>query len=364
MVHAAQRRRPVAAFAAMQSRQIAGAGEHSITRVSAYAVPATSTKGEGYSVLQIETQSGVTGYGECSPISASDVKSLSSIIGGKSAFAYEPLSEMAPHSTRGGVNMALLDIAGKIIKAPVYRVLGGPTRTKARAVARLRGSTDAEIISAAKNHATSGVRAFLVPIEPPPARNQGSLFIKTNLDRLDALRAAVPKADFAIAGASQLTPSDAASLASAAEKDRPLWFDQPCDITNLDALRKVCDETVVPVAFGRGIGNPGIFQDLLRGGLIDLVRPDLLVYGISGLCRIAAMAETYYVAVAPLHDAGPIATAAALQAAASMPNFFALEVPEGGIGTLKIKDGFFELPKEPGLGINVDRSKFERSRIA
>lgn len=364
MIHATQRRKPLAAFAGMQSRQIAAAGEHSIAKVSAYAVAAPSAKGEGYSVLQIETQSGVTGYGECGPISAVDVKALSSIIGGKSAFGYEPLSEMAPYSTRGGVNMALLDIAGKITKAPVYRVLGGPTRTKARAIARLQGSTDAEIISGAKEYATSGVRAFLVPIEPPPARNQGSLFIKTNLDRLNALRAAVPKADFAIAGASQLTPSDAASLASAAEKDRPLWFDQPCDITNLDALRKVCDETVVPVAFGRGISNPGVFQDLLRGGLIDLVRPDLLVYGISGACRLAAMAETYYVAVAPLHDAGPIATAAALQAAASMPNFFALEVPEGGIGTLKIKDGFFELPKDPGLGINVDRSKFERSRIA
>lgn len=364
MVHATQRRRPIAAFAAMQSRQMAGAREHSIAKVLAYAVPPASTKGEGYSVLQIETQSGVTGYGECGPISAADVKALSSIIAGKSAFAYEPLSEMAPHSTRGGVNMALLDIAGKITKAPVYRVLGGPTRTKARAVARLQGSTDAEIISEAKNHATAGVRAFLVPIEPPSARNQGSLFIKMNLDRLDALRAAIPKADFAIAGASQLTPSDAASLASAAEKDRPLWFDQPCDIANLDALRKVCDETVVPVAFGRGIGNPGVFQDLLRRGLIDLVRPDLLVYGISGACRLAAMAETYYVAVAPLHDAGPIATAAALHAAASMPNFFALEVPSGGMGTLKIKDGFFELPKDPGLGINVDGSKFERSRIA
>jgi galactonate dehydratase len=264
MVHATQRRRAIAGFAAMQSRQMAGAGEHSIAKVLAYAVPPASTKGEGYSVLRIETKSGVTGYGECGPISVADVKALSSIIAGKSAFAYEPLSEIAPRSTRGGVNMALLDIAGKITKAPVYRVLGGPTRTKARAVARLQGSTDAEIISEAEKHATAGVRAFLVPIEPPSARNQGSLFIKTNLDRLNALRAAIPKADFAIAGASQLTPSDAASLASAAEKDRPLWFDQPCDITNLDALRKVCDETVVPVAFGRDIGNPGVFQDLLR----------------------------------------------------------------------------------------------------
>jgi galactonate dehydratase len=260
--------------------------------------------------------------------------------------------------------MALLDIAGKVTNAPVYRVMGGPTRAKARAIARLQRSTESDMIAEAKKHTASGVKAFLVPIEPPPARNQGSLFIKSNLDRLNALRAGVPNVDFAISCSSLLTPSDAASLAAAVEKARPLWFDQPCDITNLDALRKLCDETVVPVAFGRGISNPGTFQDLLRAGLIDLVRPDLLLYGISGVCRIAAMAETYYVAVAPLHDAGPIATAAALQAAASMPNFFALEMPEDGIGSLTIRDGFFELPKGPGLGIDVDRSKFERGRIA
>jgi galactonate dehydratase len=93
------------------------------------------------------------------------------------------------------------------------------------------------------------------------------------------------------------------------------------------------------------------------------VRPDLLIYGISGVCRIAAMAETYYVAMAPWHDAGPIATAAAIHAAAAMPNFFAFQIPASGIGSLTLSNGFFELPKAPGLGITVDKSSFERNRI-
>jgi galactonate dehydratase len=76
------------------------------------------------------------------------------------------------------------------------------------------------------------------------------------------------------------------------------------------------------------------------------------------------MAETYYTAVAPAHDAGPIATAAALHAAASMPNFFVLQIPGSGIGSTIIRDGFFELPKGPGLGITVDKTSFERNRIA
>jgi galactonate dehydratase len=74
------------------------------------------------------------------------------------------------------------------------------------------------------------------------------------------------------------------------------------------------------------------------------------------------MAETYYVDVAPWHEGGPIATAAALHAAASVPNFFIAQSPNAGAGTT-VRDGFFDLPKGPGLGITVNEKTFERNRI-
>ena len=84
----------------------------------------------------------------------------------------------------------------------------------------------------------------------------------------------------------------------------------------------------------------------------------------SGLIRrLAAMAETYYVAVSPWHDAGPIATAAALHAAASIPNFFIVQLPNAGAGSATPRDGFFELPKGPGLGVEVDEKALERNQI-
>jgi galactonate dehydratase len=181
-----------------------------------------------------------------------------------------------------------------------------------------------------------------------------------NVDRFKALRTAAPQADFAVESRDQLTPGDASTLAAALQLFHPLWFDEPCPVANLEALRKISDETVVPLAFGRNISNAGTFQDLLREGVIDLVRPDLLVYGVSGVCRIASMAETYYTAVAPWHAAGPVATAAALHAAASMPNFFALQIPDSGTGGANIREGFFELPKGPGLGVTVDTKEWER----
>ena len=70
---------------------------------------------------------------------------------------------------------------------------------------------------------------------------------------------------------------------------------------------QISGETVVPLGFGAGIDDAGVFQALLREGLIDLVRPDIGIFGISGASRVAALAEPYYVAVAPRHDGGPVA---------------------------------------------------------
>jgi galactonate dehydratase len=349
-------------FPVLQSTPPESAGKHTITEIQAFAVPGRGNE-SAYSVIQVNTNSGVTGYGECKPLSKEDVAALKRLAG-KPAHAYEALTPMAPLPAQGGLNMALLDIVGKITNAPVYRVMGGPTRFEARAIARLTGSSDSELQANLQKQMSTGVRAFLAPMEPPTARNQGSAFVKVNLDRFKALRAAAPDADFAVESRAELTPGDAASLAAALEPHHPLWFDEPCAITNLELLHKLSDQTVVPVGFGRNIQNPGTFQDLLREGVIDLVRPDLLVYGISGVCRIASMAETYYTAMAPWHAAGPIATAAALHAAASMPNFFICQIPDSGPGSAIIRNGFFELPKGPGLGVTVDTNQWERNRIA
>ena len=349
-------------FVDLQPAAIASASPHAIAEIHAFAVSGPGG-GSAYSVLQVNTRSGITGYGECKPLSRADLEALNQLAG-KPAYAYEALTPMAPERAQGGLNMALLDIVGKIANAPVYRVLGGPTRFKARAIARLSGSSNSDLQADLQRQMSAGVRAFLVPISGPTARNEGSAFVKANLDRFMALRATAPEADFAVESRDQLTPGDAAMLAMALQPHRPLWFDEPCAVTNLDTLQKISYETVVPLAFGRDIRDAGTFQDLLREGVIDLVRPDLLIYGISGACRIASMAETYYTAVAPWHAAGPISTAAALHAAASMPNFFVFQIPDSEVGSAIIRDGFFELPKGPGLGIAVDTKQWERNRIA
>jgi galactonate dehydratase len=277
--------------------------------------------------------------------------------------AYQALNGLVPPPVRGGLNIALLDIVGKATKAPIYRVLGGPTRNKARAITRLAGSSDEALQSDLAKQLTAGFRAFLIPIPLPTARNQGSEFVRVAATRLKAMRAAAPTADFALEAHAQLTPGDAASLAAEVESLHPFWFDEPCPVSNLETIRKIAEETVVPLGFGRTISDPGTFQDLLRQGLVDLLRPDLLTHGISGVRRLSAMAETYYVDVAPWHQGGAIAHAASLHAAASMPNFFIAQSPNPLVGAAP-QDGFFPLPKGPGLGIEVDEKTFEGNQIA
>lgn len=116
-----------------------------------------------------------------------------------------------------------------------------------------------------------------------------------------------------------------------------------------------------------------MFQDLLREGLVDILRPSLHQESVSGIRRLATLAETYYVAVAPNHDGGPIATAAAPHLAASLPNFFIQHIPlptddrdrrmrselvSQPVET--IKDGFAALPTGSGLGIEVRESALEK----
>jgi galactonate dehydratase len=270
--------------------------------------------------------------------------------------------------------MAMLDIVGKACKAPVYRILGGPTRSKVRVFTSIAGSDAESIKVSLKRASDAGYRAFGLQVPEPAARNQGQAY-QLEIRKLAELVQS-RGGDFVLEGGALLTPGDAASTATTAQHMHPLWFDEPCAVSNLEAIRKIADESVLPLGFGRELRSPGEFQDLLRHGLIDLVRPELLHFGITRTRRIAAMAETYYVAVAPCHRGGPIATAAALHLAASLPNFFIQNVPLpaaedsslraalGGGEIETVKDGFAMLPAGPGLGVTVNETVLEKYHVA
>jgi galactonate dehydratase len=331
-----------------------------------------------YTVLEVHTKGGLTGYGEC-PAAPSEALALAKQAAlGQAATSYEVVSRQlaAQPGMQAAVVMALLDITGKYAKAPLYQALGGPTRNKARALAPLSGATDAELAAQMKRARDAGHRAFLVPTPTIAAANQGQAFVKATRARLESLRSeGGPDVDFVLDGGGRLSPGDSASLAAALERFHLLWFDEPCRTSNISTLHKIAGETVTPLGFGRRVHQGGPFQDLLRDQAIDVLRPSLALNGLSQLRRFAALAETYYTAIAPYHEGGPIATAAALQLAASLPNFFIQQVPFteasedramrasfGGASLETPVDGFLSLPTGPGLGVTVDKGALEKYR--
>ena len=329
--------------------------------------------GRAWTVVRVKTRSGLVGYGECAHASSEDLAAAQRFWLGRPATSYA--SSPADSPLAGAVDMALLDIVGKVAKAPVYRLLGGPTRSKARAFASIGGAGGAETMAGVKRAIEAGYRAVGLPVPAPAARNQGQAYQLELRKLVETARSQA--ADFVLEGAGLLTPGDAASVAAAIQSLHPLWFDEPTTIGSLETLRKIADESVAPLGFGRDIRHAGVFQDLLRAGCLDVARPDILHFGITGSRRIAALAETYYVAVAPCHEGGPIATAAALQLAASLPNFFIQHIPLpaaaedramraqlAGGDLERVKDGFASLPNGAGLGVTVNEAVLEKYHAA
>ena len=332
-------------------------------------------------IIAVRTSVGVTGYGETSATpdpssSVAEALSYREFLEGRDALAsvaaHAALAQ-APPSVRGAVDIALLDVRGKVANAPVYDLLAGRTRDKARAVAALTGTSKAGLLEGLEAARQAGFKAFSVPVPLPrdtPTRGRG-FFVRTEA-MLTRLRQAGAD-DLVLDCSGRPTAAEAAGLAARLETFRLMWMDEPTSQISDSALVKISHETVTPVGWGRSLTSNGRFLDLLRLQVVDVLRPDVGLNGVTACRRAAALAEAYYTAIAPFHRGGPVGTAAALQIAASVPNFVAQEVPfstdedrlrmDEAItnGTApKVVDGYFALPTEPGLGVEVEEGALER----
>jgi galactonate dehydratase len=371
------KRSRLAALAAGSQQAAAAKPQLPIRNVTARAVK-EPVGGRQYLLVKIDTDGGPSGWGETSagPDPATALARLATFrsIVGQDALASQTIDAhlmraSAPVSARAAVNMALLDILGKVAKAPVYEVLAGRTRNKARALATLHGADRGALIASLERAKARGFRAFVVDVQIPSGPVRAREFYRGTVDLLTSLRAAGgPTAeDFVLDCAGRTTASEAGVLAAALESFHPLWIDEPAGRINEEALLKISRERVTPLGWGRRIEHHDGFQNLLRIQAIDVLRPDLALYPMAGVRKAAALAEAHYTAFAPYHAGGPLATAAALHIAASTPNFVIQQVPLpaddrdiamretlAGRGLEVPIDGFLELPTAPGLGVTIN----------
>jgi len=328
-----------------------------ITGVRLFAPP-------GRLYVRIETRSGLAGWGDGAAAGTADTQRLRQALLNQSASAYTAVETALPAPIAPAAVMAMLDCLGRHTKAPVHQVLGGPTRFKVRVMAQVASAAE---VRAARS---AGHRAFSLTLPAPPFPNSGKLYVNRIRALFDEARAAAGDGcDFVLNANGQLSAGDAAQLAAEFERAHPLCLDEPCRHGNLAALRKIGEESVTPIGLGRDCRNASEFQDILREETADLLRPSLDHFSLARIRKIAALAEIYYIAVAPTHTGGTLATAAALHAAASMPNFFithlpprAPDDPARGLD-FTVREGYLNLPTTPGLGVTVDEAALSRYEV-
>jgi galactonate dehydratase len=264
-------------------------------------------------------------------------------------------------SALSGVEQAMWDILGQSLGVPVYQLMGGACRERIRLYAHAGGGTPEAAAASARDRMARGFTALKTGLGQCPVRIIDTMAcVEGVVERFAAMREAVGKeVDIAIDFHGEVSPAMAIRLAQALEPYYPLFIEEPCLPENVDTMVTVARSTSVPIATGERLFTKWGFRQVLEKQAASVLQPDLChAGGILEGKKIAAMAETYYAAVAPHNPLGPISLAACLQLDACIPNFLLQEHTTLGEGYLKepfrLVDGCIPLPTRPGLGIELD----------
>jgi galactonate dehydratase len=265
------------------------------------------------------------------------------------------------------LDIALWDLEGKRLGVPVARLLGGAIRTKLRGYAShwMQGvTTPQQAHDAAREAVRRGFAAFKwKPFTAEGLRANEAAELRRAAALMEAARDGAGDAEIFIECSELLSPRTAPMLDAALRPFRPGWLEEPIPFENARAMADLQRSLSTPIATGERLLSRFEYRELLERGGCRIVQPDLMhAGGFTEVRKIAALADTWYVPVAPHNPGGPISTAAAMHLAAAVPNFLILEQMEpqreirdrASSVPIRFEDGHFILPEGPGLGIEPD----------
>lgn len=348
----------------MLLREASGA-ENPATKVEDRAVGIKITSFKTFPVgnktlLKLETNQKITGWGEISQLPPTVVaplmQSLFELLDGENPTRIEHLWQKlyrAHRDFRGGafmlhtiagIDMALCDITGKLHGVPVYRLLGGPTREKIR----VYPSPKASKIGAGGPKPASGTPADIEPMVRA---------VKEMREKLGKDGAVMFDTH------SCLPPPLLIQFANAVEPYDLLWIEEPAVPGNIEVFRRIKQSVKVAIASGERDRTIWEVIPYLQERCVDILQHDCAHGGgITQMKKVAVLAETYTVPLAPHSIASFLGLAASFHVTASIPLFLIHEYyPNDCAGTLKKswevdKDGHVSLPQGPGLGVEVDEA--------
>ncbi|MBP3684082.1 MAG: galactonate dehydratase [Oscillospiraceae bacterium] len=276
-------------------------------------------------------------------------------------------------SAISAIDIALWDIKAKLCNVPVYEMLGGKVRDSIRMYANVwfaGAKTPEEFAAAAKAAVARGVTALKWDPFGSAYMYMDNADLRKSLEVVEAVRGAVgPDIDLLIEGHGRFDIATGIKIANELKQFDPMFFEEPTPPDSFDALAAVHKKSPVPIAGGERVYSITQFQQFLEKGCADYAQPDVShCGGISAIRKMAAMAEPYYVALAPHNPSGPVANAATLHLAASLTGFRILEICLTDVSWRKeltnervvFDHGNIRIPEGVGLGLELNEENCQK----
>jgi galactonate dehydratase len=356
-----------------------------------------------YVFVQVETDEGLTGWGEITTYPGSvanrtivaALREVGEFLRGEDASQIEAIWHKLVRAftyvgTRGattamasGIDIALWDIKGQALGVPIYELLGGALRETIPLYTHFQYSNTVEqMVENAVGEVARGSRA----IKTDPFMAAGGLsnvsYIDGQIERsventgvamIAAIRDAVgPDIEVLIDAHALYNVPTAIRLANRLAPYAITWFEEPCPPESYDALEQVRAQVPTRISVGERLYTRFEFLPVLTRHLTDYVMPDVTwTGGISELKKIATLAETFYIPISPHDASGPINVLAGAQVMMSVPNFYRLEARRVTLDfynsfleePLEVQNGALVVPRRPGLGARLDVAYLEAHQL-
>jgi L-alanine-DL-glutamate epimerase-like enolase superfamily enzyme len=279
-----------------------------------------------------------------------------------------------------GIEMALWDLAGKILAVPTHTLLGGRFRDKVRVYDHaapknmLDKAAVADWAAKAKAHPSGFTCHKFGFAESDPAtdraRDPSNRVLTTK--ELIAVQKGFENCRDALGWDHDLMVHchweydlrTAIQIADAVEPIRPVWLEDPLPVDYSDSWKRLCASSKVPICTGENLARREGFKDFILSQGCDILHPDLRnAGGFLETKRIADMAHMFGLPMANHNTGSQVCTYASAQWAASIRDYVALETITGEGGWMDqvllldgpyIKDGFIRVTDKPGLGIELN----------
>lgn len=282
-----------------------------------------------------------------------------------------------------GIDIALWDIAGKIHNVPCYKLLGGRVRDYIRLYAHLGGGKmedfyqtkpdDAKRFAELSQSAVAdGFTAFKSMAVPETMPLDGLRPIYYAEACVKAMREAVgDDIDIMVDCHARPSPQMGLQFAKALEPYGLYFFEEPCWPECPDDIALIQRAVKTPIASGERLVGIHAFHELLQKKAVSVIQPDLThCGGLSEGRRIAALAETYRVAMAPHNPQGPVSTAASIEFGFATPSYIICENVHNDVPWREdvVSEGFTVEKKgrivkpnlRPGLGIEINEAEVKK----